>query len=304
MQTPLISIIIPVYKVETYIRDCIDSILSQSYENLEIILIDDGSPDKCPLICDEYAKKDKRIIVFHQKNQGLSGARNSGIRLAKGEYFCFVDSDDVLHPDYIQKLFDAICYTNYKISICNNVSFSNSVPETKTEPSDFRPVDLLDIFKIQNSMCAWGKLFHKSLFENIEFPVGKIHEDEFIIYIILYNAHNIAYCSSSLYFYRIREGSIMQHREEVFYTDFLEALLKNYNFFYSHNEVNICEQFLLRLTYLNSDYNNYCKSNHCSPDKTKSISKIIYRLPKKKLPCKLRIKVFLKTSLVFLFGLH
>lgn len=294
MINPLISIIIPVYNVELYLRDCINSVLTQTYTNLEVILIDDGSSDNCPSICDEYQKKDNRIKVIHQENQGLSGARNCGIKIAQGEYLSFVDSDDILHPDYINLLLDAINNSGYKISQCNNFSFSDTLPLNQHQNHTIKTLQLLDIFDIQNSMCAWGKLFHKSLFDNIIFPVGKIHEDEFIIYKILYKAKNIAFCNSILYFYRTRDGSIMQHREEVFYTDFLEALLKNYKYFYSLNEYQISEKFLLRLTYLKTDYNKYIKTHKIPLEEKRNISKIIYNLPKKGISFFIRIKVLIK----------
>ena len=118
MTEPLISIIVPVYRVESYLSRCVDSLLAQTYQNLEIILVDDGSPDQCPQICEDYAKKEERIHVIHQENRGLSGARNAGIDVAKGEYLAFVDSDDYVSDDYIQVMYDAIKATGCAISQC------------------------------------------------------------------------------------------------------------------------------------------------------------------------------------------
>lgn len=108
MYTPLVSIIVPIYKVEPYLRRCVDSIVCQTYTNLEIILVDDGSPDTCPQICDEYANKDKRIVVIHKKNGGLSDARNAGLNSCKGEYISFIDSDDYVDYDFIESLIEPI----------------------------------------------------------------------------------------------------------------------------------------------------------------------------------------------------
>lgn len=304
MNTPLISIIIPVYNAEAYLKECIDSALSQTYTKLEIILIDDGSSDNSPSICDEYVQKDNRIIVIHQKNKGPSETRNTGINISKGEYLSFLDCDDILHPEYISKLFYAIDNSKEKISLCNNLSFSDTLPSSSKEDDNIKEIELLDIFDIQNSMCVWGKLYHKTLFADIQYPIGKLPEDEFVTYKILYKAHKVAYCNSVLYFYRNRHGSIMKNKKESFYINLLDALLENYNFFYSHKEYKICEKFLLRLTYLNTDYNHFLKSNTNIVKTEKNISKIIFNLPKKKISLLLQFKVFIKTTLIYIFKLH
>lgn len=304
MNLPLISIIIPVYNVEQFLKDCIESVIHQSYENLEIILVDDGSPDNCPKICDEYAKIDNRIIVIHQINQGVSEARNSGIKIAKGEYFSFVDSDDIIHKDYIKTLYESLNDSSCKLSMCNNISFIDSIPVCEKKSLLIKTINFLELFEMQNSMCVWGKLFHNSLFENISFPSGKIHEDDFVIYKVLYNAEKIAFVDCDLYYYRTREGSIMHNLKEKFFLDLLDALLDNYNFFYSKNESKICELFLLRLTYLNTDYNNFCKLNLITKKKSKNISSIIYKLPKKEISFKIKMKVFIKTTLIYIFRIH
>ena len=298
MNYPLISIIIPVYNVEDFLYECVDSVIFQTYTNLEIILIDDGSLDNCPKICDEYAAKDKRITVIHQKNQGLSAARNAGIQIAKGEYLSFIDSDDKVHPDYINDLYKALNNSSYKVSMCKNISFINSIPAENSRNNGQKEIQLTDIFSIENAMCAWGKLFHKSLFEDILFPLQKLHEDEFVIFKILFKAGKISFCESPLYYYRTREGSIMRNKAEKFYLDFLEALTENYKYFYSLNEKKLCDIFLMRLTYLNTDYYNYCKENKIPRKKRKNISKIIVNLPKKQLSFKTVFKADIKTSII------
>lgn len=294
MKQPLISIIIPVYKVEKYIHECLDSVLEQSYKNLEIILIDDGSPDNCPKICEDYAKNDKRIIVIHQKNQGLSAARNTGIKNSKGEYLAFVDSDDIVNPNYISYLHEALNDNCSEISFCNSISFSETIPAKDIFANQFCLINLKSVFNIENSMCAWGKLFHKSLFQDAQYPVGKIHEDEFIIYKLLHKANSITYCKVPLYFYRKNENSIMHNKNEKFFLDFLDALVDNFNYFYCLHEFEICNIYLLRLSYLNTDYYNFCKTKKIKYNKKNNISKIIKHLPKKGLSTTIIIKVFIK----------
>ena len=118
MTTPLISVIVPVYRVEAYLERCVKSILSQTYKNLEVILVDDGSPDQCPAICDACAEKDARVKVIHQENKGLSGARNAGINAASGEYLAFVDSDDYVSPHFIEELYQLLQDTGCAIGQC------------------------------------------------------------------------------------------------------------------------------------------------------------------------------------------
>ena len=131
MENQLISIIVPIYNVEKYLKQCIESIISQTYRNIEIILVDDGSPDNCGKICDEYSQKDKRIIVLHKENGGLSDARNKGIDIAKGDYLTFVDSDDFVNIDYIEKLYNSIKFNNTKLAQCgiSKVDENNEIIE-------------------------------------------------------------------------------------------------------------------------------------------------------------------------------
>jgi glycosyltransferase involved in cell wall biosynthesis len=212
-KNPLVSVIIPIYKVEQYLRECVDSVIAQTYTNLEIILVDDGSPDKCPEICDEYAKQDNRIKVIHKPNGGLSDARNAGIEIAKGEYLTFVDSDDVIHSQMIEVLMKPILEDReLKMSACQFLKFENR-EEIKNYNTDTYPKQI-EILNYQNisSKCwsvSWAKMYSTELFQDIKFPVGRLHEDEFTTYKLYYEAKNIAYIYSQLYFYRQREGSIM-----------------------------------------------------------------------------------------------
>src|SRR5574344_122915 len=144
----LVSIIVPVYKVEPYLKRCLDIILNQTYKNIEIILVDDGSPDKCPQICDEYAKKDNRIIVIHQENGGLSAARNTGLDIAKGEYISFVDSDDWVHLQYIEVLLTSALKENADIIIGNHIRVNNSLIQHEDKYLNIKSYRSLDALNI------------------------------------------------------------------------------------------------------------------------------------------------------------
>lgn len=211
----LISVIIPVYKVEDFLNRCVDSILDQTYENLEIILVDDGSPDRCGVICDEYAKKDDRIKVIHKENGGLSDARNVGIEAATGDYITFLDSDDWVHMNYLKVLHSLLKSKNADISVCNFVKiYSENIPPNTGNAIiyEYSNIDALNQlsgeFYVQ-MVVAWGKLYKTDLFNDIRFPVGKIHEDEFTTYKLLYKAYKVVFTTEPLLYYWQRQDSIM-----------------------------------------------------------------------------------------------
>ncbi|MFZ7133255.1 MAG: glycosyltransferase family 2 protein [Eubacteriales bacterium] len=227
----LISIIVPIYKVEKYLHRCVDSILNQIYKNLEIILVDDGSPDNCGSICDEYKTKDYRIKVIHKKNGGLSDARNAGLELVNGDYICFLDSDDWIHEEYISKLYHLLIKTNSDISVCNFIRTSTEnilINNFNEEIYEFSNVEALGQFidKLYVQMVvSWGKLYKKKLFNNIRFPVGRIHEDEFITYKLIYKANKIVFSTAQLLYYWQRNESIMGVGFNIKYRlDALDAL--------------------------------------------------------------------------------
>ena len=213
---PLISVIVPVYNVEKYLNKCVDSIINQTYKNLEIILVDDGSPDNCPKICDDYSKKDNRIVVIHKNNGGLSDARNAGIDIANGEYLSFVDSDDYIDEKYVEVLYDLIDKYNSKISMVdikrvfeNGKIYSNSNnKEFVLTQKDFFDKMLYGERDLDNS--ASGKLYHKKLFNDIRYPVGRLYEDTATTYKIILKNYIIPVKSVSLYNYMIRKNSIIQ----------------------------------------------------------------------------------------------
>jgi len=211
----LVSVIIPIYKVEPYLIRCLDSILNQTYKNIEIILVDDGSPDNCPQICDEYAAKDNRIIVIHQENGGLSAARNTGLDIAKGEYISFVDSDDWVHLQYIEVLLTSALKENADIIIGNHIRVNNSLIQHEDKYlniKSYRSLDALNIliYKAPDSfVVSWSKLYKKELFNNVRFPLKQIHEDEFTTYQLFFYSKKISYTSKTLYYYFQRPDSIM-----------------------------------------------------------------------------------------------
>lgn len=228
----LISIIIPVYNVEKYIHRCVDSVINQTYQKLEIILVDDGSPDDCGKICDEYAKKDNRIKVILKENGGLSDARNHGIESATGEWLFFLDSDDWIHPQTIDKLYDAAIKNDVSVSICNYSQTEEESPtvDISEKAELWTPKDLYLKHHV-TSTTAWGKLYHKDCFKNIRYPVGKIHEDEFVTYRILFEHKNIAFINQPYYAYFINYEGIMKSKWNPKRLVLFEAFEKRILFF-------------------------------------------------------------------------
>ncbi|NNU74906.1 glycosyltransferase [Clostridium estertheticum] len=215
MNNPLISIIVPIYNVEVYIRNCVDSILGQSYENLEIILVDDGSPDNCGDICDEYRSKDKRIKVIHKKNGGLSSARNAGIDIASGDYLGFIDSDDWIERDMYESLYNAIIEHKADISVCGRyivegdkiTTISDSEKAQVFTRSEALTELVLDEYSGMKNF-AWDKLYKKELFDDIRYPEGKYYEDIFTTYKLFSKSNKIVDIKSPKYYYLLREDSI------------------------------------------------------------------------------------------------
>ena len=256
----LVSVIIPIYKVEPYLCECVDSIIAQTYKNLEIILVDDGSPDKCPEICDGYAKQDGRIKVIHKLNGGLSDARNAGIGIATGEYLCFVDSDDVVHFRMIETLMKPLIFNkDLKMSACQCLNFNDG--DTFYISQEIEPSVILDykvFLTIDHWSTAWCKIYKYELFKKTKYPIGRIHEDEFITHKICYDAKNIAYTKSQLLFYRQRKGSIMNAKTLKGLVDVHDALKGQVDFFLEKKETEPYAMFLLRFVLFYS-YNKYYK---------------------------------------------
>lgn len=217
---PAISVIMPAYKVEKYLNRCIESILRQTFTDFELIIVDDGSPDNCPAMIDEWAKKDSRIVVIHQENQGLSGARNSGIKIANGEYLTFVDSDDWISDTMLEELFNLITKYDADISICgfiqtngiNNISIDN----TNSEEYIYNRDEFMNIFlRIKNNRCihyAWGKLYRKELIDKDHYPLGMLNEDVEGMFKAIIHSNKIAETTSIGYFYYENNDSITRKK--------------------------------------------------------------------------------------------
>lgn len=211
---PEISIIVPIYKVEEYLIRCIDSILAQTFTNFELILVDDGSPDNCGKICDEYAKKDERIKVIHKENGGLSSARNAGIKVATGDFIGFVDSDDYINKEMYLKLYELCKSTNSQIGICNFQREINGILEVVNHDLVVKVLDNVEAMKelfrgVLYRFSACNKIFHKSCFKGVTFPEGRIHEDLATMYKLFNNSEKSVYINYSGYVYVKRENSIL-----------------------------------------------------------------------------------------------
>lgn len=215
----LISVIVPVYKAEPYLRWCVDSILAQTYTNLEVILVDDGSPDNCGAICDEYAEKDARVKVIHKENGGVSSARNMGIDAASGAFICFVDSDDIINGKFVEYLKKTQETNDADIAYCGHICFGEFPKETTG--ASFEEQELLTLsgvdamanqFAIWYTPNIWDKLIRYSLFEGLRFPNAKRAEDLWVSYHLLAKAKSVAGIRKcKLYYYRATEGSAMAH---------------------------------------------------------------------------------------------
>lgn len=234
MRRPLVSVIVPVYNVEKYLKECLDSVAGQTYRNLEIILVDDGSTDNSGVIVDEYKKKtgDKRIKIMHKKNGGLSSARNAGMKHTNGEYIVFVDSDDYIDKAYIEKLYNIACREKADIVACSFKSYSYDNSILKKSPiwpeKSLRGVDAIeDAFKNKRPSYICLCLYKTSLFKDndILFPEGQDFEDIPTKIKLLYHANNVAFTNEKLYYYQIRNNSITgANLSEERYNDFLQSL--------------------------------------------------------------------------------
>lgn len=215
----MISVVIPAYNVKDYIETCLNSVMNQTFTDWEAWLIDDGSSDGTETICDNYEKKDARFHVIHQQNAGLSEARNCGIRHADGEYLLFVDSDDFLHPQMLQIMDEKIHISDADMVVCafrkiyegddESTTYIHETGSCKVFSGKEACYMLYSGNRVVEMTAAWNKLYKKELFQNLKYPKGKIHEDEYIAYRLLYSCQRILYVDEQLYNYRQRNGSIM-----------------------------------------------------------------------------------------------
>ena len=238
---PKISIIVPVYKVEPYLRRCVSSLRNQTLQEIEIILVDDGSPDNCGAICDEYALIDSRIKVIHQENQGLSAARNVGIQHVSSKYIMFVDSDDWVAPDY--------CLKPYQIASSHNAALIFFLtylvkPNKQPKPSAKADQTVVSISKseayglLESSVgnVAWNKLYEKNLFNDISFPLNRFCEDIGTLYRIVAAANTIYFLKQPLYYYFIRTESLSHSVSSRFMEDYFEMSFQKYEAYLSDTD--------------------------------------------------------------------
>lgn len=215
----LISVIIPVYNVSKYLHQCVDSVLKQSYKNLEVILVDDGSTDESGMICDQYALADNRVVVIHKENGGLSDARNAGMAIARGEYIGFVDSDDYIHCDMYKVLTDLLEQNNADIAIANWCGFTSGEGEKIYEERTgniltFENLENLEFLiygknKYKISLSVWDRLYRREIIKDFIFPKGRCYEDVVWSTKVFYKAKKSVYIDRNLYYYRRRNDSIV-----------------------------------------------------------------------------------------------
>lgn len=283
----LISVIVPVYKVEKYLDKCIQSIVEQTYQNLEIILVDDGSPDICPGICDEWGMKDSRIKVIHKENGGLSSARNAGMAVAKGEYIGFVDSDDYIENNMYEKLYTIIKTEEADLAICNFdiVTERGELIENGLLIKDEVFSGKVGLEKLMQErgwyyVTAWNKLYSRKIVEEMKFPVGKIHEDEFFVHRVFGKCSKIVSISQGLYKYVQRQGSIMNATKGIKKLDVIEAFCDRIMFYKEHNMEEIALNFLpvLKQTYVDKRLDLFGVYTRKKRLRIKEIDKLFYKV--------------------------
>lgn len=261
----LISVIVPVYNVEKYLAECIESLLEQTYENYEIILVNDGSTDSSGIICDKYSQMNSRISVIHKRNGGLSSARNAGIEDAKGKYLAFVDSDDVVHPDYLKHMYKLALQYQGDIVACDFIKGENCCWLDEIEYLDIRKdcnvIEKMNDRDVQVTV-AWNKLYKRYFFDELKlrYKEGKIHEDMFMSPKLLDNCKVMIMTSRKLYFYRQRENSIMTSKFSSKQLDILEAIEYRMEYFKKRGYIELyCieqERYGRKILYLLKKINN------------------------------------------------
>ena len=238
-----ISVIIPVYNVEQYLDDCLLRVTGQSYTDLQILLIDDGSTDKSGILCDSWAARDRRIQVIHTANKGLSSARNTGLQSADGDYISFIDSDDMIHPRFLERMVAALEETGADMTVCREQTFTNDAPSgesfSSVEPSPCYHLErtesqsefmrhFMDSFT--GPVCwVWNKLYRKEILQGLSFPEGRKMEDICFLSDVALQCRSVAWISDRLYYYRQHAGSIMSMGQSDIAPDYIAALTYSLN---------------------------------------------------------------------------
>lgn len=238
----LISVIVPIYKVKEYLERCIESIVNQTYQNLEIILVDDGSPDSCPVLCDNWKKKDDRIKVIHKKNGGLSDARNEGMKIATGDYISFVDSDDWIGKEMYHCMVQALENYDADICECNYLKTDKMQHTEEMIENNFQLLDNMEalekLLKEEVAPVVWNKIYKREIMIDLFFKVGKYNEDEFWTYLALDQAEKIVKIDTVLYYYFYREDSIIHETYSIKRLDGLEARFERMNYLKKYPRLN------------------------------------------------------------------
>ena len=227
-KAPLLSIIVPVYKVENYLPKCIDSILAQTFTDFELILVEDGSPDDCPALCDAVAEKDARVRVIHQKNGGLSAARNAGLDAARGAWIGFVDSDDYIAPEMYEVLYQAVQSTGADLALCDYAEVDEAGAPCQSMHVSLSEGELTgqELLKRASGLMvqlAWNKLYRRAIFTQLRYPEGKLNEDLFLIPEVCLQIQKAVVVPKALYYYVQRGGSIMSGNKTLRHFDAAEA---------------------------------------------------------------------------------
>ncbi|MBU3180687.1 glycosyltransferase family 2 protein [Clostridium psychrophilum] len=245
----LLSVVVPIYNVGNYLDECIKSIINQTYANLEIILVNDGSTDNSLDICKKYSKADTRIVLIDKKNGGLADARNAGITVFTGNFIAFIDSDDIINLKMFELMLGLINKTKSDIAICSYTDFSDDKPINNRKLNEHHNVTytgkdaVYNVYTGRNKniqFIAWNKIYKRELFTNIRYPIGKLHEDEFVTYKVLYYAKKVVCSQAILYYYRQREKSIMHTTLSYRNLNSLEAYQESIDFFAQRNEKILC----------------------------------------------------------------
>ncbi|SHL48398.1 glycosyltransferase family 2 protein [Fibrobacter sp. UWEL] len=251
---PLVSVIVPVYNVECFLKECLDSIVMQKYRNLEILLIDDGSCDSSGLICDRYASQDRRIRVIHKDNAGQASARNLGLSISNGEFFCFVDSDDIVSPFFVKVLVETCLLLDCDIACCDVSSFNKEVNfvANKMCPYGVRNAEKQEIFSKYSSLkltdsipvvSCWNKMYRFSAFPNFRFEEGMVYEDAASMFRLFDQSMKTVFVDCTLYAYRKNPSSTTVHRFNEKNLDALKAFRLSLEYFLAKNENDIANLF-------------------------------------------------------------
>jgi len=295
-ERPTVSVIVPVYKVERYIENCLNSLIAQTFQNWEAILVDDGSPDRSGAICEEYAARDSRFKVIHKENGGLSSARNTGLPIAVGDYIFFLDSDDFLHAETLDKLVSIATNSDADIVQCGFIRGSDET----FPPIEDGTISIYDNHTIFTSFAAkiitCGKLYRESVIEDIRFPEGLINEDDFTTWKFYYRAKRVVTTTAPLYYYTINPGSIMANQKRKPNLHYFDAYRERISFFQKTKETAL--EAVSRIQWMKSLAMLYCNLQLSLAERSqiKQLFSDNYKsesLNAVKIPSKLRIAFYL-----------